>query len=78
MATIQVRDVPEEVHQTYRRRAAAAGMSLQEYLLGELTAGARTRTPAEVVAEIERSLGGGAVLSDRPSAELIRDDRDAR
>ena len=53
-------------------------MSLQEYLLGELTAGARTRTPAEVVAEIERGLCGGTALSDRPSAELIRDDRDAR
>ena len=49
MATIQIRDVPDDVHRTYRRRAAEAGMSLQEFLLSELVDGARTQTPAEVV-----------------------------
>ena len=37
MATIQIRDVPEDVHRTLRSRAAANGQSLQEYLLEELT-----------------------------------------
>ena len=36
MATIQIRNVPERVHRIYRARAAAAGMSLEEYILAEL------------------------------------------
>lgn len=34
--TIQIRNVPDEVHRTLRTRAAAAGMSLSDYLLGEI------------------------------------------
>ena len=34
MATVQIRNGPGDVHETYRRRAAAAGMSLQEYPTG--------------------------------------------
>jgi hypothetical protein len=33
---IQLRDVPDDVHAVMRVRAAAAGMSMSEYLLGEL------------------------------------------
>lgn len=33
-------------------------MSLQEFLLGELTRSARRRTPAEVIAEVERRMAG--------------------
>ena len=33
MKTVQVRNVPEQTHLVLRRRAAEAGMSLQEYLL---------------------------------------------
>jgi len=80
MATIQVRGVPEDVHRAYRRRAAAARMSLQEFLLSELVAGARTRTPAEVVAEVEQHIadGGSPDLSDISSAAFVREDRDGR
>ena len=80
MATVQIRDVPEDVHRTYRRRAAAAGMSLQEYLLGELVAGAQALTPAEVVAEVAEQLtaSAGQGFGRSSSAELIRDDRDRR
>ncbi|RBY74535.1 antitoxin [Geodermatophilus sp. TF02-6] len=80
MATIQIRDVPEDVHRTYRRRAAESGMSLQEYLRLELVEGARARTPAEVVAEVERELArsGGQGLGTASSAEFVRADRDAR
>ncbi len=80
MATVQIRDVPEDVHRTYRRRAAEAGKSLQEFLLGELVEGARTRTPAEVVAEVRGHLehGAGEGFSRSSSAEVIRADRDGR
>jgi len=33
--TIQIRDVPDEVHAALRVKAAAAGHSLSAYLLGE-------------------------------------------
>ena len=80
MPTIQIRDVPEDIHRTYRRRAAEAGMSLQEFLLAELTEGARVQTPAEVVSEVnqqlERSAGQG--FSTTSSAGFVRADRDHR
>lgn len=79
MATIQIRNVPEDVHKAYRGRAAAAGMSLQEYLLGELTRVARMRTPAELVAETEQrmrteGLDGFASVS---STVHVRADRES-
>jgi plasmid stability protein len=80
MATVQVRDVPDDVHRTYRRRAAEAGMSLQEFLLAELVAGARARTPAEVVADVERRISEqqGRGFATGSSADDVRADRDAR
>jgi plasmid stability protein len=77
MATIQVREVPEDVHRIYQQRAALAGMSLQEYLRAELTRNARTRTPAELVAEIEQRLAaeGTDGLATASSAASIRADR---
>ena len=79
IATIQIRNVPDDVHRTYRIRAAAAGMSVQEYLLNELTRNARLRTPAELVAEVDRRLAsegreGYAVAS---SADVVRADRES-
>jgi hypothetical protein len=53
---IQIRNVPEHVHRIYRARAAAAGMSLQEYVLAELVNNAASRSPAEIIAEVERGL----------------------
>lgn len=51
-------------------------MSLQEFLLAELVSGARTRTPAEVVAEVERTLPRNQ-LKLATTAGLIRADRDS-
>lgn len=47
--TIQVRDVPDEIHAELRARAAAAGTSLSDYLLGELERVARRSRNAEVL-----------------------------
>lgn len=47
--TIQVRDVPEEIHAELRSRAAAAGTSLSDYVLDELERVARRSTNAEVL-----------------------------
>jgi len=80
MATIQIRDVPEDVHLEYRARAAAAGTSLQEYLRAELIEGARLRSPAQIVAEVaeERRVRGEGGFSAVSAADLIRAERDSR
>lgn len=79
MATIQIRNVPEEVHRTYQLRATAAGQSLQEYLLAHLVQYASMATPDEIVAEARRrkALSGGEGYSTYPSAEIIREDRES-
>jgi len=79
MATIQVRNVPKEVHRTYRLRAAAAGMSLQEYVLAELCRSARSRTPAELMAEVELRLGteGPTGFARSSAARHVRTERES-
>jgi plasmid stability protein len=47
--SIQIRDVPEDVHAVLRARAAAARMSLSEYLLQIVEQHARRPTIAEVL-----------------------------
>jgi plasmid stability protein len=49
MPSIQVKDVPDEVHATLRRRAAEKRQSLQEYLLARLEEDAATPTLDEVL-----------------------------
>jgi antitoxin FitA len=79
MATIQIRNVPEAVHRVYRSRAAAAGMSLQEYVLNELVCNARHRTPAELMAEVEARMRahGPEGYAEGSSADIIRADRES-
>lgn len=72
VATIQIRDIPEEVYETIRLRARAAGQSIQAYMRDQVIAMAAQPTKEEVVAAIEAVLAreGTAVtmadiLSDR-------------
>jgi hypothetical protein len=76
MPSVQIKDVPTDVHITLRRRAAAAGQSLQEYLLARLTDEAHSPTLEEV---LDRAGGraGGSVPFTAASA-TVRDDRDDR
>jgi antitoxin FitA len=64
MATIRIRDIPDEDAEVLRRRAEAAGMSLQAYVRQQLISLARRRTKAEVMAAVrqtlDRSPGAGA------------------
>lgn len=76
MPSIQIKNVPDEVHAVLRRRAAGAGQSLQEYLLAELTRATRTPTVAEVVERIGHRSGGR--LSLRQAERDVREDRDGR
>lgn len=76
MPSIQIKDVPEETHAIFRRRAAAAHQSLQEYLLARLVQEASTPTLDEV---LDRAGGraGGSVPFD-VADQAVRDDRDSR
>jgi hypothetical protein len=75
MPSVQIKDVPQDVHAVLRARAAAAGQSLQEYLLGRLIAEARRPTLDEVLTRAEGRAGGSTGLRD--AARVVRKDRDA-
>lgn len=76
MPSIQVKDVPDDVHATLRRRAAMAGQSLQEYLLGRLIEDAQTPTVDELLERAGGRAGGRAGF--KAAAKSVRSDRDAR
>ena len=65
MATIQIKNVPEETHAVLARRAAAAGKSLQEYMLGLINEQASRPTMAEAIEQIERR------LAENPPTERV-------
>ena len=71
--SVQIKNVPEDVHRVLRRRAAMAGQSLQEYLLGRLVADAREEPLEEVLARAG-GRAGGAVGFDF-AVEALRDER---
>lgn len=73
MSNLQIRNVPESVHATVRARAAAAGLSVSEYLLKQITEIAERPTAAEVF-ERARQRSGGARGEDIVAA--IREGRD--
>ncbi len=49
---IQVRDVPDDVHRTLKMRAAAAGMSLSDYIKRDLEAASSQPTLEEIDARV--------------------------
>jgi hypothetical protein len=74
---IQIRNVPDDVHAVYVRRAAAAGQSLQEYLLCDLRDRAGRLTMDEAMARIASHVPGSRTTVD-DIVEAIREDRDSR
>jgi plasmid stability protein len=51
---IQIRNVPDALHRRLKSRAALAGMSLSDYLLGEIRQVADRPTLAELRARLEQ------------------------
>ena len=64
MGLIQIRNVPEDVHRTLKVRAAAAGTSLSDYVLREVTRVARTPTPEELDSRIHGRRPAGVSTED--------------
>lgn len=52
MATIQIRDIPDDVYETIRARAREAGQSLQAYMRNHVVEWGSRRAKAEVLAEL--------------------------
>jgi antitoxin FitA len=72
---IQIRHVPEDVHARLKARAAAAGMSLSDYLLREITFLASRPTWQEIFDEIDQD---GPSLEGVDTVGLIRAMREER
>jgi antitoxin FitA len=56
--TIQIRNVPDDVHRALRTRAAAAGVSLSDFALAELERVASHPPVAELLARARTRSGG--------------------
>ncbi|HEX8065535.1 MAG TPA: hypothetical protein VF520_03305 [Thermoleophilaceae bacterium] len=76
MPSVQIKNVPDDVHMVLRRRAADAGQSLQEYLLARLAEEAARPTLDEVLARVGHRSGGEVRLAD--AAKAVRTEREAR
>jgi plasmid stability protein len=72
---VQIRNMPEDLHRTLKARAAKQGQSLSDYLLAELRQIAELPTLEEMH---ERLRQRSRVNPDISSAQLIREERDAR
>jgi plasmid stability protein len=76
MPNVQVRDVPDEVHDALVRRAEHAGQSLQQFLAAQLALIAATPTIDEMLERIEHRPKGQ--LSARSAIDAIDEERARR
>ena len=72
---IQIRNVPVALHRRLKARAAMAGMSLSDYLLGEIRETAERPTLEELRARLASH--SAASVSIEP-ADAVRAERDGR
>jgi plasmid stability protein len=71
---IQVRNVPDDVHRTLKSRAAAAGMSLSDYVKRDLEEGAARASLEEIDARV--SARGRSRLRTETVLAALREARD--
>lgn len=76
MPSVQIKNVPADVHRVLRRRAVDAGQSLQEFLLARLVEDASRPTLGEVLQRAGERDGGSVPLAE--AARAVRADREAR
>lgn len=71
---IQVRNVPDHVHRTLKARAAAAGLSLSDYVKRDLEESAARPTLAEIDARV--AARGRSRLSAKTVLSALHEVRD--
>jgi len=76
MPNVQIREVPDDVHNELVQRAERAGQSLQQYLSAQLASIAATPTLDDVLERIENRSKGQLSKADAVSA--LEDERARR
>jgi antitoxin FitA len=72
---IQIRDVPEELHNVLKARAARAGTSLSDFIKKELEQAVELPTMREW---LERTQQAKPIVTERSAAEVVRELRGGR
>ncbi len=75
MPSVQIKNVPDDVHRIWKRRAFEAGQSLQEYLLAKLIEEAGVPTRQEWLKRVSSHTGGRAPTE--LVVQMIREDRES-
>lgn len=74
MPSIQIKNVPEEVHRALQRKAKASGQSLQEFLQAEL----RHISELDLMSDVlERARGRKTDVTLEQIVQMIRQDRES-
>ena len=71
---IQIRNVPDDLHRELKMRAAAAGMSMSDYIKRELSRKRRKSTIKEIGAR-SRGRRAGSTLTSQDVVDTIREMR---
>ncbi len=71
---VQIRNVPDALHRTLKRRAAESGHTLSDYLLAELERLAARPTRDEMLARIHSRT---RVTLKTPAAVVVREERES-
>jgi len=71
---IQIRNVPDQLHQDLKKRAALAGMSMSDYIKRELDRKSRKSTIKEIGAR-SRGRSEGSTLTTQKIVDIIRESR---
>lgn len=74
MPSLQIRNVPDELHRQLKARAAMEGRSLSEYALSELRSAMQRPTRRELV---ERVAAFERITVRESAADAVRAERDA-
>ncbi len=72
---VQIRNVPPELYQRLKARAAIEGMSMSDYVLREIGKALERPTRQEI---LERIRARSALSLQPGAAEVIRSERDRR
>lgn len=71
---IQIRNVPDDLHRELKMRAAAAGMSMSDYIKRELDRKRRKSTIREIGAR-SRGRSAESTLTTQKIVDIIRESR---
>jgi predicted CopG family antitoxin len=71
---IQIRNVPDEMHRELKMRAAAAGMSMSDFIKRELGRKSRKSTIKEI-RERSRGRSAGSTMTTQDVVDAIREGR---